>query len=68
MTAACGDGGVGGEHVLHLPREDVEPARDDHVLLAVDDRVEAVVVLRAMSPVCSQPNLNASAVCSGFFQ
>ena len=36
--------GMRGEHVLDLAREDVEPTRDDHVLLAVDDVEEPLVV------------------------
>jgi hypothetical protein len=35
---------VSGQHVLDLGAVDVLPARDDHVLLAVDDVQEAFVV------------------------
>ena len=38
---------VAPDHPLDLDGEDVEPARDDHVLLAVHDVDEAVVVLVA---------------------
>src|SRR5436853_449855 len=38
------DGGVLGEHVLHLLGGDVLPAADDDVLLAVGDREVAVAI------------------------
>src|SRR5690606_17072876 len=40
-----GDRGVRRDHVLDLAGEDAEPAGDDHVLLAVDDRQVPVLVL-----------------------
>ena len=42
-----GDRRVPGQHLLDLARVDVEAAPDDQVLLAVDDRDEAVVVFGA---------------------
>src|SRR6476646_9011199 len=40
-----GNAWVRADDVLDLAREDVEPARDDHVLLAVDDGEEGVGIL-----------------------
>ena len=65
---AVGHGGVLEERGLDLHRVDVLAAADDHVLGAVDDVDEAVLVERAMSPVCSQPWVKVWAVSSGRFQ
>jgi len=54
------DIGVLGQHVLDLARKDVEPAGDDHVLLAVEDEHVAALV-RARDIAGMQP-----AVLQGF--
>ena len=46
-AGAFGHAGAGGGHFLDLVREDVEARDDDHVLLAVDDLQEALVVEHA---------------------
>jgi hypothetical protein len=46
-AGAFGHAGAGGGHGLDLVRVDVEARDDDHVLLAVDDLQEALVVEHA---------------------
>src|SRR6266480_4818581 len=50
-----GDVGVGGQHVLHFLGIDVEPAADDHVVLAIDDIDVAVVVAPGHVPGVDPP-------------
>ena len=65
---ALRDRGMHCEHVLDLAREHVEAPADDHVLLAVDDRVEAVLVLARDVAGVQPAAAKASSVSAGFFQ
>ena len=62
------DGRVGKEHILDVPREDVEPAAQDQVLLPVHHVEVAVGVQVADTPVCSQPFASTVAANSGACQ
>ena len=42
MTASLAYRRMRDDHVFHLAGEDVEAARDDHVLLAIDDAQEPI--------------------------
>jgi hypothetical protein len=51
--------------VLHLGGRDVEAARDDELLDAVDDRTKPSSSIWTMSPVRNHPSTNTSSVASG---
>ena len=66
MTAASDDRRVRHQHLLDLARVHVEAAADDHVLLAIDDEEEAVLVAACRGRRCGTSRRRiASAVASG---